>query len=803
MWPTPQDYNEAVQNPALCFADPDLRQSSPQLNALGLPKPMSGSFASVYQMNGRDGSQWAVRFFLQNFRDQSERYRRMTAFLAQQPPGYTVRFQFLETGVRIHGNWYPILKMDWVSGDTMIEWIRLNLHDPQSLERLRVAFKNVCTHLAACGIAHGDLQHGNIMVVENYLKLVDYDGMYVPTLAGFGSHELGHRHYQHPSRSKEHFGPYLDNFAAWSIHTSLQCLVIDPSLWQTLSAGDECLLFRHEDYLQPLHSVAFKLLENHAHPLVRDSARSLRFLLTQPPDSISPLGEPLVGLDSLKRLDAPVLLPEWMQPSGDGGAGISQGPTPLFFGATTKFRNVDQDMHNAHILNAVGYAEPTRAPRLVVAPGGGNAGPPATSPIYSHSQPGPTQGSMQGSRQTSSAQPQPLQQLGAIASSAPASYAQLVLSRIQNAYFPTNTPPGRLISPKMAGQLAMLMSLVVFLAVAQVLRLMGAQHTTLRHPTYGLNGAPSTVSSTASSVVPMTPDPANRFAYRQYESARVLFERRQYASSLELLLPAYRSYKAAVPGANPDLSIALCAYQIGRCYLKLDQNQQAIPYLEEAKEAFDNCNLIVPEPTLLLAEAHANLHEYEQAGAVLERQLELARNTPSRSLGRATARQLESVAFAMLKAKETDGFRFLQSALSNASLQTTSFDEAHEASVQLQTLAAQFEKAADPDYWFAQQLRTFALNIVSKGSFPDRSAQLECLEGLKKNALLQGNTPEAAEFQKRIGQIQELNARQADQSWRATGSSPPPILLERATGSCPPPILPGHSPTTSLTHDKM
>jgi hypothetical protein len=38
-WPLSQDYNEAVQNPGHCFADPDLRAGAAVTNAQGLPIP--------------------------------------------------------------------------------------------------------------------------------------------------------------------------------------------------------------------------------------------------------------------------------------------------------------------------------------------------------------------------------------------------------------------------------------------------------------------------------------------------------------------------------------------------------------------------------------------------------------------------------------------------------------------------------------------------------------------------------------------------------------------------------------------
>ena len=47
-WPLSQDYNEAIQNPGQCFADPELRQGQADTNELGLPAPRSGNFADVY-----------------------------------------------------------------------------------------------------------------------------------------------------------------------------------------------------------------------------------------------------------------------------------------------------------------------------------------------------------------------------------------------------------------------------------------------------------------------------------------------------------------------------------------------------------------------------------------------------------------------------------------------------------------------------------------------------------------------------------------------------------------------------------
>ena len=58
-WPLPQDYNEAIQSPASCFSDAELKLGEATTNAIGLPMPRSGNFADVYEFtcpNGKNSS---------------------------------------------------------------------------------------------------------------------------------------------------------------------------------------------------------------------------------------------------------------------------------------------------------------------------------------------------------------------------------------------------------------------------------------------------------------------------------------------------------------------------------------------------------------------------------------------------------------------------------------------------------------------------------------------------------------------------------------------------------------------------
>jgi hypothetical protein len=305
-WPSPQDYNEAVQNPRTNLADVELKAATVVTDALGLPRPMTGAFASVYRLSAptRDV---ALRCFLRNTSDHEERYKLISEFVSKGTLPYTVTFDFLREGIRINGSWFPVLKMEWAHGATLDAYVHKHLENEQPLQDLVDRFLKMCADLRAAGIAHGDLQHGNILVKDGEFKLVDYDGMFVPGMGAFFSNELGHPNYQHPARESRHFGPYLDNFSAWVIFVSLQSIALDPTLFGTLAAGDDCLLFRRDDFLHPLHSHAFWVLENHERADIVRMARFLRWQLKCDPKDVPPLASGTFEVLNLPPVNKPII----------------------------------------------------------------------------------------------------------------------------------------------------------------------------------------------------------------------------------------------------------------------------------------------------------------------------------------------------------------------------------------------------------------------------------------------------------------------------------------------------------------
>lgn len=284
-WPNPQDYNEAIQSPATCFADPKLRASQVELSAMGLPRPISGAFTNVYKLTGTDGKTSAVRCFHSDIPDLKLRYSKILQTLSGLRANWLIRTELIEQGIKVQGSWFPVVKMDWANGLPLDRYLAKHGSNQAKLNNLVEHLRKILADMKKHGIAHGDLQHGNILIVDDEMKLIDYDGFFVPELAGMNSAELGHANYQHPYRSREHFGPYIDNFPAWLITISLMAIAADPELL-SYSKDRECLLFAHADLLSPYESALFTRLREHPQPEIQNATRTLIRLLDCPVQSI-------------------------------------------------------------------------------------------------------------------------------------------------------------------------------------------------------------------------------------------------------------------------------------------------------------------------------------------------------------------------------------------------------------------------------------------------------------------------------------------------------------------------------------
>lgn len=256
-FPQMDEYHGAVQHPETFFQDPELRRAAVEKDTWGLPRVRSGNFALTYQLRGATGKAWAVRCFIKDISCRQQRYAAISQFLARCQAPFFISTDYLSAGILVNGTWFPITKMSWVNGETLLRFVERNLENLSTIRALGDRFQSMTAALESLGVAHGDLQHGNILVTGDRLILVDYDGMYVPALAGLHAEERGHVNYQHPQRNAE-FGPEIDRFSAIAIYLALKA--ITPPLWNKYGTGEN-LLFSQDDFRSPDTSELFADLE--------------------------------------------------------------------------------------------------------------------------------------------------------------------------------------------------------------------------------------------------------------------------------------------------------------------------------------------------------------------------------------------------------------------------------------------------------------------------------------------------------------------------------------------------------------
>lgn len=319
-WPNHADYSDAVQNPELCFDLPELQTGVVATNPLGLPRALSGNFATVYEITG-GGETHAVRCFIRQVTNQQARYSALQRYFEPLALPFLVPFEFVEQGIRVSRRMLPIVKMAWVAGAPLHNWIERNISAPEQLAWLAADWRELLRQLKEHRIGHGDLQHGNVLVTDDGdLKLVDYDGIYVPLFARERSPELGHANYQHPRRTPELYDERLDHFSALLIYLSLRALAAEPALWTEYFNGDN-LLATAVDLRVPRCSALWpRLLQS-----PDDDVRRLTVLLTDylrvAPEQVPDLETVLV--ERMSAICVPSRLsfddPEPVQPDFDDG----------------------------------------------------------------------------------------------------------------------------------------------------------------------------------------------------------------------------------------------------------------------------------------------------------------------------------------------------------------------------------------------------------------------------------------------------------------------------------------------------
>lgn len=245
-----QDIITAIKNSDTFLRVPELQGAKPRLNKNGSPFAFVGGFNMVFQLEHQN-KKWAFRVWHVPMGEHKERYRRISKYLSEKKLPFFADFIYDEKGILVNGNLLDTIRMEWLEGKLLKEYLEENLGNKNKLTKLANDFLEMCKTLRENKISHGDLQEGNILIDRNgNIKLVDYDSICIPEIEGQKELVTGLKGYQHPSRFKAGKASLkADYFSELVIYLSILALSENSNLWNKYQVKDTAyLLFTETDF---------------------------------------------------------------------------------------------------------------------------------------------------------------------------------------------------------------------------------------------------------------------------------------------------------------------------------------------------------------------------------------------------------------------------------------------------------------------------------------------------------------------------------------------------------------------------
>jgi hypothetical protein len=216
----------------------------------------SGSYAVVFKAK-EENREFAIRCFISAETENIDRYRSINRYLKTLTASWITSIELLEDEINVGNKFYPVIKMDWVDGQTLNKFISQIIDNYSALVDLQREVVRVSKSLEKLNVGHGDIQCGNIIIAkntsgENIIKLIDYDGMYIPAFSNKANLERGRTEFQHPKRAQIQYNEKIDRFSFWVILCAIEALKYDRTLWLEVMKGGfntlDNLLFLGDDF---------------------------------------------------------------------------------------------------------------------------------------------------------------------------------------------------------------------------------------------------------------------------------------------------------------------------------------------------------------------------------------------------------------------------------------------------------------------------------------------------------------------------------------------------------------------------
>lgn len=223
-----------------------------------------GSYSVVFKAHteGNEREAWAIKCYVAEQERRIPSCRAISQQLNSITSPYLLPMRLCEEELRVGNTYYPLVLLPWVEGKSLVREVDYYLHNPERLLQLSQNFGHFAYWLRSQSFAHGDLKSDNLRIrPDGSIVLLDYDGIYLPSMQGELPREEGNPDYTHPLCSPSDFNLHASDFALAVIALSLRALALAPELFSHFG-GKERLLLSAWDFRNPEQSPALEALKS-------------------------------------------------------------------------------------------------------------------------------------------------------------------------------------------------------------------------------------------------------------------------------------------------------------------------------------------------------------------------------------------------------------------------------------------------------------------------------------------------------------------------------------------------------------
>lgn len=260
------------------------------MDSIGKMIVCEGKSSRIYQMRDKSShKKMALKCYHWNDPALELRYQLLADIKKNNDLSFIVPCKFIPQGTTVQGETNPVLLMDWIEGVPFREFINRAAGVPRILDKLARLILRIDKKMFRAGLAHCCVEPDHIMLGSNasdergVLILLDYDNIWVPSLAHRNILEISNPDYQHPGRLREGiYGPLADRFPLLLLYTSLTAIRVMGPKFLKEKAPEHGLLFSKRDLEIPNDSQIFKKLLGQKDPFLRGLILEIQDALSKP-----------------------------------------------------------------------------------------------------------------------------------------------------------------------------------------------------------------------------------------------------------------------------------------------------------------------------------------------------------------------------------------------------------------------------------------------------------------------------------------------------------------------------------------